>query len=137
MSFGVIFFKLFFSFQVFRPIASKFGVKFDCDLKKRLEPVDFVLMKWHLVSKSLNNKDTAMPLFFCRGFFPRGGGEVVVTPSPVQSLSPVCITDPGHVTKVTINSFVAGAVPIKVRAITLYHYDVMGGGGKKRHKMNT
>ena len=48
------------------------------------------------------------------GFYPKGGGEVIVTPTPLKSLSPVCITDAGTVERVRIYAFVAGAVPPKV-----------------------
>ena len=39
-----------------------------------------------------------------RGFFPKGRGEVVVTCSPVKSLSAVELTDPGQVKKIRIHA---------------------------------
>ena len=49
-----------------------------------------------------------------RGYFPKGGGEVRVTTTPVKHLQPIEMTDPGHVTKITGTAFVAGVLPIKV-----------------------
>ena len=57
-------------------------------------------------------------LIIYRGFYPKGGGEVVVTPTPLKGLSPVHITDPGTVERVRIHAFVAGAVPPKVHTHT-------------------
>jgi RNA 3'-terminal phosphate cyclase (ATP) len=48
-----------------------------------------------------------------RGFYPRGGGEVVVKPHPVHHLTPATITEPGHVVSVSVHAYVAGTVPEK------------------------
>ena len=55
-------------------------------------------------------------LFFLhnRGFYPKGGGEVIIAPAPLKELYPVNITDPGRVERVRIHAFVAGAVAPKV-----------------------
>ncbi|XP_072024002.1 RNA 3'-terminal phosphate cyclase-like [Amphiura filiformis] len=68
---------------VFKPIAEKMGVQFECDIKRR-------------------------------GYFPKGGGEVRVTTTPVKHLKPIEMMDPGHVTKITGTAFVAGVLPIKM-----------------------
>ncbi|XP_013790831.1 RNA 3'-terminal phosphate cyclase-like isoform X1 [Limulus polyphemus] len=50
-----------------------------------------------------------------RGYYPKGGGEVVVKTSPVASfLQPVDIVTAGQVTHFSGRSFVAGVLPIKV-----------------------
>ncbi|XP_030310800.1 RNA 3'-terminal phosphate cyclase isoform X3 [Calypte anna] len=49
-----------------------------------------------------------------RGYYPQGGGEVVVQLSPVKELSPINLTDRGTVTKIYGRAFVAGALPIKL-----------------------
>ena len=51
----------------------------------------------------------------CRGFYPKGRGEVIVSPTPLKELTPVTITDPGHLTSIKIHAFVAGAVRPQVR----------------------
>lgn len=53
-------------------------------------------------------------LFLNRGYYPQGGGEVVVQMSPVKELSPINLTERGTVTKIYGRAFVAGALPIKV-----------------------
>lgn len=55
-------------------------------------------------------------LFPNRGYYPQGGGEVVVQMSPVKELSPINLTERGTVTKIYGRAFVAGALPIKVSA---------------------
>lgn len=49
-----------------------------------------------------------------RGYYPKGGGEVVVRVSPVKQLAPVTLTERGSVTKISGRAFVAGALPLKV-----------------------
>ncbi|NXP44061.1 RTCA cyclase, partial [Heliornis fulica] len=49
-----------------------------------------------------------------RGYYPQGGGEVVVQMSPVKELSPINLTERGTVTKIYGRAFVAGALPIKL-----------------------
>ncbi|KAL7984881.1 RNA 3'-terminal phosphate cyclase isoform X1 [Crotalus tigris] len=72
-----------YTLMVFKPIAEKFGLIVDCDIKRR-------------------------------GYYPKGGGEVVVRMSPVKQLNPITLTDRGTVTKIHGRAFVAGALPIKV-----------------------
>lgn len=55
-------------------------------------------------------------LLLNRGYYPQGGGEVVVQMSPVKELSPINLTERGTVTKIYGRAFVAGALPIKVSA---------------------
>ncbi|XP_064004317.1 RNA 3'-terminal phosphate cyclase [Pogoniulus pusillus] len=60
-----------------------------------------------------------------RGYYPQGGGEVVVQMSPVKELSPINLTERGTVTKIHGRAFVAGALPIK--SFTLLNgFDVTG-----------
>ncbi|NXC18532.1 RTCA cyclase, partial [Corythaeola cristata] len=49
-----------------------------------------------------------------RGYYPQGGGEVIVQMSPVKELRPVNLTERGTVTKIYGRAFVAGALPIKL-----------------------
>ncbi|XP_028301255.1 RNA 3'-terminal phosphate cyclase [Gouania willdenowi] len=49
-----------------------------------------------------------------RGFYPRGGGEVVVRVNPVKQLHPVVLTDRGNITKIHGRAFVAGVLPFKL-----------------------
>ena len=49
-----------------------------------------------------------------RGYYPEGGGEVLVTVNPIKQLSPVTMTERGTITKIYGRSFVAGVLPYKV-----------------------
>uniref|UniRef100_A0A673AZ04 RNA 3'-terminal phosphate cyclase n=1 Tax=Sphaeramia orbicularis TaxID=375764 RepID=A0A673AZ04_9TELE len=49
-----------------------------------------------------------------RGFYPKGGGEVRVSVSPVKHLQPVVLTDRGTITKIHGRAFVAGVLPYKL-----------------------
>ncbi|XP_006977885.1 RNA 3'-terminal phosphate cyclase isoform X1 [Peromyscus maniculatus bairdii] len=49
-----------------------------------------------------------------RGYYPKGGGEVIVRMSPVKQLDPINLTDRGSVTKIYGRAFVAGVLPLKV-----------------------
>ncbi|XP_074640678.1 RNA 3'-terminal phosphate cyclase-like [Tubulanus polymorphus] len=55
-----------------------------------------------------------------RGYYPRGGGEVVLRTRPIRFLKPVNLTDPGTVVRITGRAFVAGVLPIKI-AHTMAH----------------
>ncbi|CAJ0965132.1 unnamed protein product [Ranitomeya imitator] len=48
-----------------------------------------------------------------RGYYPRGGGEILVRVSPVKYLKPITLTDRGSVTKIYGRAFVAGVLPYK------------------------
>ncbi|KAK7502271.1 hypothetical protein BaRGS_00006635 [Batillaria attramentaria] len=72
-----------YTMMVFQPIAEKFGMKFECSVKRR-------------------------------GYYPKGGGEVVTTSHPVKSLTAVELIDRGNVTNIFGRAFVAGVLPIKV-----------------------
>lgn len=50
-----------------------------------------------------------------RGFYPRGGGEVVVEANPIAFIKPVELTEFGQIRRIFGLSFVAGTLPIKVR----------------------
>ena len=50
------------------------------------------------------------PQSICRGFYPKGRGEVIVSPTPVKELTPITLTEQGHLTSLKIHAFVAGAV---------------------------
>lgn len=61
-------------------------------------------------------------LFVClRGYYPKGGGEVVATVSPVKELQAVTITDRGTITKIYGRAFVAGVLPFKVKKLNTHH----------------
>uniref|UniRef100_A0AAZ3QNQ9 RNA 3'-terminal phosphate cyclase n=1 Tax=Oncorhynchus tshawytscha TaxID=74940 RepID=A0AAZ3QNQ9_ONCTS len=49
-----------------------------------------------------------------RGYYPKGGGEVVAKISPVSELSPVNMTERGTISKIYGRSFVAGVLPYKL-----------------------
>ncbi|KAK0144125.1 RNA 3'-terminal phosphate cyclase [Merluccius polli] len=49
-----------------------------------------------------------------RGYYPKGGGEVVVTVNPIKQLSPITMTDRGTITKIYGRAFVAGVLPYKL-----------------------
>ncbi|XP_068096092.1 RNA 3'-terminal phosphate cyclase isoform X1 [Hyperolius riggenbachi] len=49
-----------------------------------------------------------------RGYYPRGGGEILVRVSPVKYLKPINLTDKGSVTKIYGRAFVAGVLPYKM-----------------------
>uniref|UniRef100_A0A8C5KTN2 RNA 3'-terminal phosphate cyclase n=1 Tax=Jaculus jaculus TaxID=51337 RepID=A0A8C5KTN2_JACJA len=50
---------------------------------------------------------------FLRGYYPKGGGEVILRMSPVKQLDPINLTDRGLVTKIYGRAFVAGVLPLK------------------------
>jgi RNA 3'-terminal phosphate cyclase (ATP) len=49
-----------------------------------------------------------------RGYYPKGGGEVVFKIDPIVSIKPIEINEFGNLTKIKGYSFVAGVLPIKV-----------------------
>uniref|UniRef100_A0A8C9TH73 RNA 3'-terminal phosphate cyclase n=1 Tax=Scleropages formosus TaxID=113540 RepID=A0A8C9TH73_SCLFO len=49
-----------------------------------------------------------------RGYYPKGGGEVVVKVNPVKELSPVTMMERGNITKIYGRAFVAGVLPFKL-----------------------
>ncbi|KAG8003318.1 RNA 3'-terminal phosphate cyclase [Nibea albiflora] len=48
------------------------------------------------------------------GYYPKGGGEVVVTVNPVKELQPVIMMERGNITKIYGRAFVAGVLPFKL-----------------------
>lgn len=56
-----------------------------------------------------------------RGYYPKGGGEVVATVNPVKELQPINMTERGTITKIYGRAFVAGVLPFKVRFLLLTH----------------
>ncbi|XP_034529593.1 RNA 3'-terminal phosphate cyclase [Notolabrus celidotus] len=49
-----------------------------------------------------------------RGYYPKGGGEVMVTVNPVKELQPVNMMERGNITKIYGRTFVAGVLPFKL-----------------------
>ncbi|KAI3369192.1 hypothetical protein L3Q82_026143, partial [Scortum barcoo] len=49
-----------------------------------------------------------------RGYYPKGGGEVMVTVNPVKELQPITMTERGTITKIYGRAFVAGVLPFKL-----------------------
>lgn len=49
-----------------------------------------------------------------RGYFPKGGGKVIIDVQPVKSLKPVIMLDQGDISKIYGWSFVAGKLPINM-----------------------
>ena len=56
-----------------------------------------------------------LQMLSCRGFYPKGRGEVTYSSSPVRLLTPVLLTERGSLEEIEIHAYVAGAVPRKVR----------------------
>ncbi|KAL5021641.1 hypothetical protein ScPMuIL_000796 [Solemya velum] len=75
-----------YTMMVFKPVAERFGMHFDCDIIKR-------------------------------GYFPKGGGEVVVRGYPAKQLTAVNMTDFGEVRRIYGRSFAAGVIPKRVAHI--------------------
>ncbi|PIO33188.1 hypothetical protein AB205_0063110, partial [Aquarana catesbeiana] len=48
------------------------------------------------------------------GYYPRGGGEILVRVSPIKYLKPINLTDRGTITKIYGRAFVAGVLPYKM-----------------------
>ena len=55
-----------------------------------------------------------LPRLCRRGYFPRGGGLVEASISPVSTLQPVELLDPGRLISVSGTAFVAGRLPLRV-----------------------
>ena len=49
-----------------------------------------------------------------KGYFPRGGGQIIIKVKPVMELDPVSMVDPGEVTRVRITASVAGTLPASI-----------------------
>ncbi|KAM9409946.1 RNA 3'-terminal phosphate cyclase [Pholidichthys leucotaenia] len=49
-----------------------------------------------------------------RGFYPKGGGEVMVTVNAVKELKPITMTEKGDITKIYGQAYVAGVLPFKL-----------------------
>ncbi|XP_067086787.1 RNA 3'-terminal phosphate cyclase [Osmerus mordax] len=49
-----------------------------------------------------------------RGYYPKGGGEVMVKINPVKELTPISMTERGTITKIHGRAFVAGVLPYKL-----------------------
>ncbi|XP_059057586.1 RNA 3'-terminal phosphate cyclase-like isoform X2 [Achroia grisella] len=53
-----------------------------------------------------------------RGYFPKGGGHVTMTITPIKRLNSITLLDPGTVSTVKGISFVAGVLPLKLANVT-------------------
>jgi len=53
-------------------------------------------------------------LFFTRGYYPKGGGEIQVKVKPVKQLKPLQLLERGSLVRITGSAFVAGVLPFKV-----------------------
>ncbi|KAK9892207.1 hypothetical protein WA026_019011 [Henosepilachna vigintioctopunctata] len=49
-----------------------------------------------------------------RGYFPKGGGKVLINVTPVKNLKPVTLLNQGQIDKIYGWSFVAGVLPLKM-----------------------
>ncbi|XP_012697423.1 RNA 3'-terminal phosphate cyclase [Clupea harengus] len=49
-----------------------------------------------------------------RGYYPKGGGELVMKVNPVKELNPINMTARGNITKIYGRAFVAGVLPSKL-----------------------
>ncbi|XP_061594856.1 RNA 3'-terminal phosphate cyclase [Cololabis saira] len=49
-----------------------------------------------------------------RGYYPKGGGEILATVNPVKELQPVNMTERGNITKIHGRAYVAGVLPYKL-----------------------
>jgi RNA 3'-terminal phosphate cyclase len=108
------------SCQVFRPFLERFfGVHFDLIIRRRCVCVmvcggggdddnedDEFALGHHVCS----------PVFVfvspCRsGYFPQGGGEVLLRTRPVTTIKPITLLDRGEIVRITGRAYVAGRVP--------------------------
>ena len=62
----------------------------------------------------MNTIDLLSRVIVFRGFFPKGGGEVVFDVEPVQSIKPVDMTESGQLSAVRGISYVSGSLPKRV-----------------------
>lgn len=74
--------------------------------------IDYMLMIFQPIAQKFGCKFDAR--IIRRGYYPKGGGEVVTITVPIHQLKPVEMLDPGRVTKITGRAFVAGVLPIKM-----------------------
>ena len=74
--------------------------------------VDFV----QLVLKPILNRFSVMfdVNIVTRGYFPKGGGEIVVKANPIKEIKPIKLTDRGHIVSVYGRCYVAGVLPVKI-----------------------
>ena len=49
-----------------------------------------------------------------RGYFPKGGGEIVAQANPIKDMKPILLTERGQLVKIYGRCFVAGVLPVKV-----------------------
>ncbi|KAM6973096.1 RNA 3'-terminal phosphate cyclase [Aplochiton taeniatus] len=49
-----------------------------------------------------------------RGYYPKGGGEVLAKVNPVKELCPINMTERGNITRIYGRAFVAGVLPFKL-----------------------
>ncbi|XP_033115058.1 RNA 3'-terminal phosphate cyclase-like, partial [Anneissia japonica] len=61
-----------------------------------------------------------------RGYFPKGGGTIIVSCEPVKCIKPLNLTNPGHLIDISGRAFVAGVLPIKVKFIMFYPWKLFG-----------
>lgn len=50
-----------------------------------------------------------------RGYYPKGGGEVILNTTPIKELNPINFENRGNIDKITGKSWTAGGVPKHVR----------------------
>ena len=77
----------------------------------------FYKTKLHHLTRHICNFRSLCHCCSLRGYYPKGGGEVIVTVQPVSQLKAVEMVDPGSVIKITGTAFVAGVLPVKVRFV--------------------
>ncbi|XP_052743872.1 RNA 3'-terminal phosphate cyclase isoform X2 [Bicyclus anynana] len=73
-----------------------------------------------------------------RGYFPKGGGQVLIEVNPIRSLNCVNLTERGDVQEISGTSFVAGTLPIKLAHLmadgALRELSSKGSGNIHRYK---
>lgn len=75
--------------------------------------IDHTLMTFKPIAEKMGAKFSCTVIK--RGYFPKGGGEVSIKVTPIDSpLQPLTITDPGTLAAIEGRSFVAGVLPIKM-----------------------
>ncbi|XP_070563804.1 RNA 3'-terminal phosphate cyclase-like isoform X2 [Ptychodera flava] len=75
-------------------------------------PIDHYTMVFQPIAEKFGLKYTCD--IKKRGYYPKGGGEVVVTTTPVKQLQPIQLTEFGRVARIVGRAFVAGVLPIKI-----------------------
>jgi len=76
-------------------------------------PIDYTIMLLFPILEKFSANSIKGNLIK-RGFFPKGRGKFKFEVEPVKYLTPTTLLDFGNITKVTVLSYVAGSIPLRV-----------------------